>query len=62
MRLYKYVTESSELIPYESDRDIEEMLKKGRYIPHIEHFVSMDCTWENFTYYRKKLNEIVEGF
>ena len=39
-----------------------EMLKMGRYIPHIDHFVSQDCTYENFTYYRKKLNDIIDGF
>jgi hypothetical protein len=38
------------------------MLKNGRYIPHIDHFVSQDCTWENFTYYRNRLNEIIDGF
>ncbi len=41
---------------------VEKMLGKGRYIPHIDHFVSQDCTWENFSYYRKRLNEIVDGF
>ncbi len=39
----------------------EEMLKKGRYIPHIDHFVSQDCTWENFIYYRNRLNEIIDS-
>jgi uroporphyrinogen decarboxylase len=41
---------------------VEKMLRKGRYIPHIDHFVSQDCTWENFTYYRNRLNEIIDGF
>jgi len=47
------------------DRELEitkEMLKKGRYIPHIDHFVSEDCTWENFKYYRNRLNEIIDSF
>jgi len=39
---------------------IKEMLKKGRYIPHTDHFVSEDCTYENFTYYRNRLNEIID--
>jgi len=39
-----------------------ELLKKGRYIPHIDHFVSQDCTWENFSYYRKELNRIIDRF
>jgi len=41
---------------------VEEMLGKGRYIPHIDHFVSQDCTWDNFTYYRKRLNEMIGQF
>ena len=41
---------------------VEYLLKSGRYIPHIDHFVSQDCTWENFTYYRKKLNLIIDNF
>lgn len=38
----------------------EELLKSGRYIPHIDHFVSQDCTWKNFIYYRRRLNEIID--
>ncbi len=41
---------------------VQKLLKDGRYIPHIDHFVSMDCTWENFKYYRTKLNEIIDSF
>ncbi|MBC8390927.1 MAG: hypothetical protein H8E13_23115 [Actinobacteria bacterium] len=41
---------------------VEDMLKEGRYIPHIDHFVSQDCTWKNFTYYRNKLNSIIDKF
>ncbi len=39
---------------------VRRMLRKGRYIPHVDHFVSPDCTWENFTYYRNRLNEIID--
>ncbi|MCL5070153.1 MAG: hypothetical protein M1308_04550 [Actinobacteria bacterium] len=41
---------------------VKEMLKKGRYIPHTDHFVSEDCTYENFTYYRNRLNEMIEEY
>lgn len=37
-----------------------EMLKRGRYIPHVDHFVSEDCTWENFNCYRRRLNEMID--
>jgi uroporphyrinogen decarboxylase len=40
---------------------VREMLGRGRYIPHVDHFVSQDCTWENFTYYRRSLNRIIDS-
>ena len=36
------------------------MLEKGGYIPHIDHAVSKDISFENFSYYRQKLREIVD--
>jgi uroporphyrinogen decarboxylase len=39
---------------------VAEMLRRGRYIPHVDHFVSQDCTWANFSYYRRRLNEIID--
>lgn len=41
---------------------VKKVLKEGRFIPHIDHFVSQDCTWDNFTYYRKGLNRIIDEF
>ncbi len=41
---------------------VEQLLKTGRYIPHIDHFVSQDFTFSNFTYYRNKLNKIIDSF
>jgi uroporphyrinogen decarboxylase len=38
----------------------QEMLRRGRYIPHVDHFVSQDCTWGHFSYYRRALNRIIE--
>ncbi|MDD3521164.1 MAG: uroporphyrinogen decarboxylase family protein, partial [Actinomycetota bacterium] len=45
------------------DRELEKvkiLLKKGGYIPHIDHLVSEDATWKNFTIYRNKLNKIID--
>jgi hypothetical protein len=39
---------------------VKRMLERGRYIPHIDHFVSEDCTWPLFKYYRNRLNEMIE--
>jgi hypothetical protein len=39
---------------------VQKMLGRGRYIPHVDHYVSQDCTWKNFSYYRKALNRIID--
>ncbi|MDD5660017.1 MAG: uroporphyrinogen decarboxylase family protein [Actinomycetota bacterium] len=36
------------------------ILDQGGYIPHIDHAVSEDVTWDNFRYYREKLNDIID--
>lgn len=41
---------------------VKQMLKYGRFIPHIDHFVSLDCSWENFKYYRERLNDIIDDY
>jgi uroporphyrinogen decarboxylase len=47
------------LIDKELDK-ITGLFKKGGYIPHLDHAVSEDVTWDNFKYYRNKLNEIID--
>lgn len=37
------------------------LLKEGGYIPHIDHYVHEDASWENFKYYRESLNNIIEN-
>lgn len=39
---------------------VEEVLKTGGYIPHCDHFVSPDVDFENFKYYRERLNDLIE--
>jgi len=36
------------------------MLNKLGYIPHIDHLVHPDISWEDFCYYRKRLKEMIE--
>ena len=36
------------------------VMDRGCYIPHIDHAVSEDVTWENFKYYRNRLNDICD--
>ncbi len=45
------------------DAEIEKVasvMKKGGYIPHVDHAVSEDVTWANFKYYREKLNTLID--
>ncbi len=41
---------------------VQVLLKKGGYIPHIDHLVSDDATWKNFIFYRNQLNKIIDEF
>ncbi len=50
---------SRETIDREIDRVVS-VTSKGGYIPHIDHAVSADVTWDNFKYYRLRLNEILD--
>jgi uroporphyrinogen decarboxylase len=50
---------SRETIDREIDRVVS-VTSKGGYIPHIDHAVSADVTWDNFKYYRLKLNGILD--
>ena len=37
------------------------MLKSGGYVPHVDHQVHPDISWENFKYYRARLKEMILG-
>ena len=46
------------------DKELEKisfLIGKGGYIPSIDHNVSPDSSWENFKYYRNRLNEIIDS-
>jgi len=40
---------------------IERTLTKGGYIPFGDHFIPPNVDWDNFRYYRRKLNNIIDG-
>jgi uroporphyrinogen decarboxylase len=42
-------------------RRIEPLLKRGGYVPHIDHAVSQDIGWDAFSYYRENLNRLIDG-
>ena len=47
-----------EAIDRELDR-IKPAIKRGRYIPALDHLVPDDVSWENYCYYATRLKEVV---
>ncbi len=43
-------------------RPVEEVLKTGGYIPFGDHFIPPDVDFENFSYYRNRLNAIIDMY
>jgi len=41
-------------------KPIGEMLRRGGYIPHIDHFVPPNVSFEEFGYYRMQLNDLID--
>jgi uroporphyrinogen decarboxylase len=49
-------------IDFELESKLPYMLKKGGYIPYCDHLVPPDVPWENFRYYRMKVQQNVERY
>lgn len=56
----KTALESKEKIDLELEK-VSRMIPFGGYIPYIDHAVPPNISWENFKYYRNKLNEIIDS-
>ncbi len=54
------VAKSKEAIDRELESKVPFMLKSGGFIPTIDHNVSPDISFENFKYYRQKLEQIIK--
>ncbi|MBN1488281.1 MAG: hypothetical protein JXA69_00060 [Phycisphaerae bacterium] len=39
---------------------IDDMLARGGFIPHVDHFVPPDVSFQDFCYYRRRLNDLIE--
>jgi uroporphyrinogen decarboxylase len=48
-------------IDLELDRKVPVALSGG-YIPHVDHAVPPDVSWENFCYYRRKLDAMLDEY
>lgn len=49
-------------IDLELDAKMPWMLEQGGYIPYMDHLVPPDVSWENFYYYRTRLNSMIDQF
>ena len=50
-----------EAIDAELARRVPQMLARGGYIPYVDHLVPSDVPWDNFVYYRRRVEEMVRG-
>jgi len=48
-------------IDTELEAKVPIMLDAGGYVPHLDHLVQPEVSWENFSYYRKRLSELIKG-
>jgi uroporphyrinogen decarboxylase len=55
------ISQGKEAIDEELESKVPFMLNKLGYIPHIDHLVHPDVSWESFCYYRKRLKEMIEA-
>jgi uroporphyrinogen-III decarboxylase len=53
------LAQNHEAIDAELDR-IASTLTKGGFIPTVDHLVPPDVSWSNFSYYRRKLNDMID--
>ena len=53
------IAQGKEAIEEELNSKVPFMLKSGGYVPHIDHHVHPDISWEDFKYYRARLNEMI---
>jgi uroporphyrinogen decarboxylase len=53
------IAQGRKAIDEELNSKVPFMLKAGGYIPHIDHHVHPDVSWEDFKYYRGLLRELI---
>jgi len=56
------IAEGKDAIDAELDSRIMPMLQAGGYIPFMDHLVPPDVSWENFCYYRTRLNALIDQY
>jgi len=54
----RVLAQNREAINQELEYKIPFMVKKGGYIPHVDHNIPPDVPFQNFLYYRRRLEEL----
>jgi uroporphyrinogen decarboxylase len=54
------IAKGADAIDAELAAKVPFMVENGGYIPHVDHMVPPDISWENFKYYRQRLNQMIE--
>lgn len=55
----KYALLKKESIDNELEK-AKRLIEKGGFVPCVDHLVPPDVSWENFKYYRRKLNDMID--
>ena len=56
------VAEGKQAIDAELEAKLPPMLSQGGYIPFLDHLVPPTISWENFYYYRERVNQYIERY
>ncbi len=55
------IAEGKRAIDEELNAKVPFVLRSGGYIPHIDHHVHPDISWNDFLYYRSRLKEMIQS-
>jgi uroporphyrinogen decarboxylase len=55
------ISNGKDAIDEELNAKVPFMLEKLGYIPHVDHLVHPDISWDDFCYYRTRLKEMIEA-
>jgi uroporphyrinogen decarboxylase len=56
------VAAGRDAIDAELEAKLPTLLRQGGYIPFVDHLVHPDVSWENFAYYRRRIQELAEQY
>ncbi len=57
----KAIIKGSKAIDFELGNKIPNLIKRGGYIPTVDHLIPPGVSWNNFLYYRRRLAELIRS-